>query len=59
MDQDYLVGIVGVIGAWDEHNGAQQYQGPESGEFFFNRGMKEGYNQTWSRSVWRTCRYAR
>ena len=35
MDQDYLVGIIGVIRAWDEHNGAEQYEGPESGEFLF------------------------
>ena len=41
MDQDYLVGIVGVIGAWDEHNGAQQYEGPESGEFLLEAWKKD------------------
>ena len=41
MDQDYLVGIVGVIRAWDEHNGAEQYEGPESGKFLLEGRKKD------------------
>ena len=31
-----------MIRAWDEHNGAEQYEGPESGEFLLEGRTRNG-----------------